>query len=141
MWFLWDSLQQWCTPSLLLTQENLYPFLKYSSVLFTLLIFSIPFLQCTCSSALWCFSFGTCFHGMWSFPPLDLLPLHLLPLAVPAPLVFCIVFVQFFLRALEKQSRGQTTLAEKGRNRSDNSMNLQVTHVWNPLSSCWEWLQ
>lgn len=139
-----DSLQQWCTPSLLLTQENLCPFLKYSSVLFTFLIFSIPFLQCICSSALWCFSFGTRFIGMWSFPPLDVL-LHL-PLAVLAPMVvfffffFCTVLLQFFLHALEKAKQScsvRQPLMKKGRDGSDSSMNLQVTHTWNPLSSCW----
>lgn len=65
-------------------------------------IFSIPFLQCICSSAFWCFSFGTCFLGTWSFPPLDLLPHHLLLPAIPAPLFFPAVLVQFFLHALEK---------------------------------------
>lgn len=69
-------------------------------------IFSIPFLQCICSSALWCFSFGTCFLGTWSFLPLDLLPHHFLPLAILAPLAFCIVLVQFFLHALEKAKQG-----------------------------------
>lgn len=35
----------------------------------------------------------------------------------------------------------QTMLDEEGRDGSENSMNLQVTHTWNPLSSCWGWLQ
>lgn len=35
----------------------------------------------------------------------------------------------------------QTTLDEKGKDGSDSSMNLQVTHTWNPLRSCWDWLQ
>lgn len=113
MWYLQG--QQWCTPSLLLTQENLCPFLKYSSVLFTFLIFSIPFLQCISSSALWCFSFGTRFIGMWSFPPLDVL-LHL-PLAVLAPMGFLLYSASTVLSSCSRKSKAelqcQTTLDEK----------------------------
>lgn len=77
---------------------------KRSAVLFTFLFFSILFLLCTCSSALWCFFLGTCFLGTCSPPPLDLLPHHLLPLTVPALLiVYCLYSA--FLHALEKNVR------------------------------------
>lgn len=60
-----------------------------STIYILVLLYPLPAVHGTLLSG--AFSLAQ-FHGMWSPPPLDLLPHHLLPLAVPAPGV-CLLLV------------------------------------------------